>query len=175
LLGKDHPELGAIAVSAVSPSLAIATSAGARPKLSRIVERNEDACAVARGPRAELLAVADAHYGSTAARRAVEVVLDAFAGNVPPANLPSAELERIVFEVGSAIAHQRTPERSARGRRGLRRGRRGRRGRVRRRRRAKPNGAPRTTPGRRAGRQLRVAQGVVAPGLTLLACLYPDV
>ena len=76
LWGRDHPHLGEIAVASVSPTLAIAMSAGAVRKARPPLDPNEDAAAAASGRHVDLIAVADAHLGCEAAELAVAAVLD---------------------------------------------------------------------------------------------------
>ncbi len=103
LLGSAHQVHGAIGVSSLGETLAVATSAGAVAKAAAPVEPNEDAGAVVRGPRADLLVVADAHHGSLASQIAVEGIAGAVGGDPPPADLTDHALEAMVYEVGLAI------------------------------------------------------------------------
>jgi serine/threonine protein phosphatase PrpC len=103
LLGSAHQLHGAIGVSSLGGTLAVATSAGAVAKAAAPLEPNEDAGAVVRGPRADLLVVADAHHGALASQIAVEGIAAAVGDDPPPADLPDHALEAMVYEVGLAI------------------------------------------------------------------------
>jgi serine/threonine protein phosphatase PrpC len=103
LLGRDHPAYGEIAVRSVGEHLAVATTAGVGSTKAPFPDPNEDAAAVVRGARADLLVVADAHHGGLAARIAVERVISALGTDPPPADLADHELEALVYELGHAI------------------------------------------------------------------------
>jgi serine/threonine protein phosphatase PrpC len=108
LNGRRHPQLGAVAVKSVSPTLGLGMTAGAVKKRIPPVEPNEDAGAIVGGPRADLLVVADAHFGALAAEIAVEHVLAAIGDDPPPSDLPPAELVALVFEAGVAVRQATT-------------------------------------------------------------------
>jgi serine/threonine protein phosphatase PrpC len=107
LNGRQHPRLGAIATRSVSPTVALGMTAGAVAKRSPPVEPNEDAGAIAAGPRADLLVVADAHFGALASELAVAQVLATVGDDPPPAVTP-AELAHLVFEAGRTVEHGRS-------------------------------------------------------------------
>ena len=108
LNGRRHPQLGAVAVRSVSPTLGVGMTAGALTKVIPPVEPNEDAGAIVGGPRADLLVVADAHFGALAGEIAVGHVLAAIGDDPPPADLPPAELVGLVFEAGVAVRQATT-------------------------------------------------------------------
>jgi serine/threonine protein phosphatase PrpC len=83
-------------------------TAGAAAKRSPPVEPNEDAGAIVGGPRADLLVVADAHFGALASELAVARVLETVGDDPPPADLAPVELAQLVFEAGRAVDHGRS-------------------------------------------------------------------
>lgn len=83
LWGVDHVELGEI-VTSTTGRAAIAMSRGGFAKTYPYVDPNEDAVAVAVGPRATLLVCSDGHNGATASMQAVSVVLDELGDDPPP-------------------------------------------------------------------------------------------
>lgn len=74
LWGADHPELGRVTVEALTPSSAVALSAGRLPKPYAHLDANEDAVLAAQGPAGTLLAVADGHSGFDAAQAAIAAI-----------------------------------------------------------------------------------------------------
>jgi serine/threonine protein phosphatase PrpC len=106
LRGRDHPRLGAKTVARIGPWLAVAMSAGARAKALPAVDPNEDVGAVVRGSRADLLVVADGHFGREASELAVDHVLDAIGDNPPPADLSDNDLVTIFFDAGVAVQRE---------------------------------------------------------------------
>jgi serine/threonine protein phosphatase PrpC len=76
LWGSDHEALGEVAVSEVTPSLAVALSRGRFPKGYPHVDLNEDGALAATDGSAAVLAVADGHNGFAAARAALGATVD---------------------------------------------------------------------------------------------------
>jgi serine/threonine protein phosphatase PrpC len=103
LTGRDHPRLGAVAVKSASATLAVGMTAGAMPKFIPPVDPNEDAGAVVNGRRADLLVVADAHFGSQASELALGHVLTTLGDDPPPADLSADDLVALVFGAGVAV------------------------------------------------------------------------
>ena len=81
-------------------------SAGARAKAPRAVDPNEDAGAVVRGPRADLLVVADGHFGREASELAAGHVLEALGHDPPPADLSDGDLISVFFEAGVTVQRE---------------------------------------------------------------------
>jgi serine/threonine protein phosphatase PrpC len=81
-------------------------SAGAKPLSGRAVDGNEDVGAIVRGSRAELLIVADGHFGHEASELAVHHVLEALGDDLPPADLVDEELVALFFDAGVAVQHE---------------------------------------------------------------------
>ena len=106
LRGRDHPQLGAKAVARVGSSLALAMSAGARAKALPLVDPNEDVGAVVRGSRADLLVVADGHFGREASELAVDHVLEAIGDDPPPTDLSDDELVTVFFDAGLNVQRE---------------------------------------------------------------------
>ena len=104
--GRDHRLLGAYSVETVGTSVALGISAGAHAKPS--MDANEDAGAVVRGARADLLVVADGHFGSEASELAVDHVLAELGDDPPAADLDDARLVELFFEVGFAVQRDST-------------------------------------------------------------------
>ncbi len=102
LWGHDSEELGAIEVLQPSPSLGLACGRGALPKPYAHLDPNEDAAAVAWGPDATVLVVADAHNGRDASEIAVGRVLDAV-GDEPAGLLAEDVLVDLFLDIGRAI------------------------------------------------------------------------
>lgn len=73
LIGRHHPDLGAIATIAEG-ACAIAISRGGANKVYDHVEPNEDSALFATGGGGSLLAVADGHHGSHGAQAAIEAL-----------------------------------------------------------------------------------------------------
>ena len=109
LNGRDHPRLRGLAAKSVNATTAIGMTAGAFAKPIPPVDPNEDAGAIVSGPRADLLVVADAHFGCRASEIAVAHVLGVLGHDPPPANLSRDQLVNAVFEAGSAVASATTP------------------------------------------------------------------
>jgi serine/threonine protein phosphatase PrpC len=103
LQGRDHPHLGGVAVKSAAATLAVGMTAGALPKFIPPTDPNEDAGAVVHGPRADLLVVADAHFGSDAAEIALGHVLAVLGEDPPPANLAADELVALAHGAGAAV------------------------------------------------------------------------
>jgi serine/threonine protein phosphatase PrpC len=103
LQGRDHPRLGGVAVKSAAATLAVGMTAGAMPKFIPPTDPNEDAGAVVHGRRADLLVVADAHFGSEAAELALGHVLARLGDDPPPADLPADDLVALAFGAGVAI------------------------------------------------------------------------
>jgi serine/threonine protein phosphatase PrpC len=103
LNGREHPRLGGVAVRSAAATLAVGMTAGAMSKFIPPTDPNEDAGAVVHGSRADLLVVADAHFGSEASEIAVGHVLAALGDDPPPADLSPADLVALVFGAGVAI------------------------------------------------------------------------
>jgi serine/threonine protein phosphatase PrpC len=106
--GHDHPALGTSSVTALAASLAIGISAGARAKTSPTAAPNEDAGAVARGSRADLLVVADGHFGTEASELVVDHVLRAIGEDPPPADLTDEDLVALFYAAGIAVQRETT-------------------------------------------------------------------
>ena len=83
-------------------------TAGAQAKLVPPVDPNEDVAAIVAGSRADLLVVADGHFGVLASELAVASVLASIGGDPPPADLQAGELAAVVFEAGEAVRHGRS-------------------------------------------------------------------
>ena len=99
--GGDHGRLGAYSVETVGTSVALGISAGAHAKPS--LDANEDAGAVVGGARADLLVVADGHFGGEASELAVDHVLAELGDDPPPADLDDARLVELFFDAGLAV------------------------------------------------------------------------
>jgi serine/threonine protein phosphatase PrpC len=82
-------------------------SAGARTKPRPALDPNEDVGAVVSGSRADLLVVADGHFGREASELAVDHVLDMIGDDPPPADLTDEELVDLFFDAGVAV-HRET-------------------------------------------------------------------
>jgi hypothetical protein len=67
------------------------------------LDPNEDVGAVVQGPRANLLVVADAHFGCEASELAVSCVLAALGDDPPPANLSADDLASVVYTAGVEV------------------------------------------------------------------------
>jgi serine/threonine protein phosphatase PrpC len=106
LRGRDHPQLGAKAVARVGSSLALAMSAGARAKALPALDPNEDVAAIVHGSRADLLVVADGHFGREASELAVDHVLEAIGDDPPPADLSDDELVTVFFDAGVTVQRE---------------------------------------------------------------------
>lgn len=85
LQGRDHPELGEVAVVAPHPDLALGMTRGLHPKLYSYVDPNEDVVAVVREGPVTGLVVADGHNGHEGSHAAVAGLLDALATPLPAA------------------------------------------------------------------------------------------
>ena len=72
LLGEDHTELEEVAITEVTPNLAIGISRGRFPKGYPHVDPNEDAVYAATDGTTTVLVVADGHQGFDAARAAID-------------------------------------------------------------------------------------------------------
>src|SRR6188508_21165 len=72
LRGRDHPTHGVVSVAIPTRGVALATSAGSRPKPNPPIDRNEDCVAAVHGAHGDLLIVADAHHGADAAEFAID-------------------------------------------------------------------------------------------------------
>jgi serine/threonine protein phosphatase PrpC len=103
--GRSYPRLGALHTKSASAALAVGTTAGALLKWTPPLDPNEDVGAVVRGPRADLLVVADAHFGCEASELAVGHVLAALGDDPPPADLSPESLTALVFGTGIAVQH----------------------------------------------------------------------
>jgi serine/threonine protein phosphatase PrpC len=82
-------------------------SAGAVPRRA-VLDPNEDAGAVVRGSRADLLVVADGHRGAAASEVAVEQILEALGADPPPADLTGESLTALFFDAGIAVQRETT-------------------------------------------------------------------
>ncbi|HWB71841.1 MAG TPA: protein phosphatase 2C domain-containing protein, partial [Egibacteraceae bacterium] len=103
LWGKDHTELGKVAVRVVSDRVALALTRGRFGKAYGYVDPNEDAVAAAVGARAILLVVADGHNGWEATEVAVRAVLQRLGDDPPPADLTDEELVGLFSEASSEV------------------------------------------------------------------------
>ena len=106
LHGSDHRGVGEHTLATIGSSLAVATSAGAKPPSVPAVDGNEDVGAIVSGSRAELLIVADGHFGHEASELAVHHVLEALGDDPPPADLVDEELVALFFDAGVAVQHE---------------------------------------------------------------------
>lgn len=102
LAGPDHVEYGAVEVIDVAPGVALALTRGLHPKPYAWTDPNEDVVAAVVGPRATLLAVADAHNGALSAEVAVAEVLRRL-GEDPPADLADDDLVGLFAGVNRAV------------------------------------------------------------------------
>ena len=102
LRGREHPAHGAVAVETPTAGVALATSAGGRPKPRPPVDGNEDCVAAVHGEHGDLLILADAHHGADAAELAVESVMPAI-GPSPPARLSVDEIVTLMWDAGFAV------------------------------------------------------------------------
>ncbi|CAN5412877.1 hypothetical protein BH23ACT7_BH23ACT7_11480 [soil metagenome] len=105
LWGRDHTELGEVAIHAVSDDVACAITRGLRRKAYRYVDPNEDTVAAVVGPRGTLLVVADGHNGAEAADAAVTTVLERLGDDPPPADLSDAALVELFSVANDAVLH----------------------------------------------------------------------
>lgn len=103
LHGRDHPDLGDVAVAPLGPLAALALTRGEHPKAYDHVDPNEDAAAIVLGPRAALLVVADGHNGADAAEVAVATVLRAVGSDPRPADLTDVELVDLMDQVNARV------------------------------------------------------------------------
>ncbi|MGH3114524.1 MAG: PP2C family protein-serine/threonine phosphatase [Gaiellaceae bacterium] len=103
LWGREHAQLGEVAIQAVSDDVACGLTRGQRRKAYPYVEPNEDTVAALVGSQATLLAVADGHNGFEAAEAAMRTVLDRLGGELPPADLADGDLVDLFFEASEAI------------------------------------------------------------------------
>ena len=103
LNGREHPHLGGIAVKSASATLAVGMTAGAMPKFIAPTDPNEDAGAVVHGRRADLLVVADGHFGSEASELALGHVLATLGVDPPPADLSPDDLVALVYGAGLVV------------------------------------------------------------------------
>ncbi len=108
--------LGTVAVDHPAESVGIALSAGRFPKKEPAFEPNEDAVMAAAGPGGSLLAVADGHFGATAAAAAI-ASLHGAAANLVGRHRPAGELVVTAYEIaveGLRAALARGPATGAR-------------------------------------------------------------
>lgn len=101
--GRDHPAHGAVAVESVSQWLAVATSAGARPKRHPPLDPNEDCAAVVDGDRALLLVIGDAHRGCEAAELAIAYVVGVLGPDPRPGDLTEDEIVTLMWDAGMEV------------------------------------------------------------------------
>lgn len=106
LRGRDHERSRTVAGASVGPSLAVAMSAGSVVGTRQSVDPNEDVAAVVRGPRAELLVVADGHFGHEASELVVDHLLETLGDDPPPADLSDDELVALFYDAGLAVQHE---------------------------------------------------------------------
>lgn len=101
LLGRDHPQPGAMATVRVSDTVGLGIARGWRPKPYAYVDPNEDAVGAVADDRAQLLVVADGHNGHHASHVVVERVVDLL-DDLPPADLSDDELVDIALTADRA-------------------------------------------------------------------------
>lgn len=82
LFGRDHTELGKLAVVEITSRLAIGISRGRFPKGYAHVDPNEDAVFASTDGETTVLAVADGHNGVSASHRAIEAIAGEMHGAV---------------------------------------------------------------------------------------------
>jgi serine/threonine protein phosphatase PrpC len=105
--GRDHHDPTSFRVEQLSRALAVGICAGA-PVMSRPdSDPNEDVGAVVRGPRANLLVVADGHFGQRASEVVVDHVLSALTDDPSPA-ISDDELVEVFFAAGIAVERETT-------------------------------------------------------------------
>ena len=78
----------------------------AKPLSVPTVDRNEDVGAIVRGSRADLLIVADGHFGHEASELAVTTCWKRSATIPPPADLVDEELVALFFDAGVAVQRE---------------------------------------------------------------------
>ena len=103
LWGKDHVDLGSVAVEAAGPKAAVAITRGRHRKAYRYTDPNEDAAVAVAGRRATLLAVADGHNGWAATEAAIRTVVGALGDDPPPADLADADLVDLFLAASNAV------------------------------------------------------------------------
>jgi serine/threonine protein phosphatase PrpC len=106
LRGRDNRLFGALAVAEIGRSLAVAMTAAV--VTTSATSENEDVGAVVSGPRANLLVIADGHFGSSASEIAVERVLATIGDDPPPADLSDDEVVSIFVEAEIAVQRETT-------------------------------------------------------------------
>lgn len=102
LWGRDHVDYGDVVTRAVGEAVGLALTRGRHPKPYAWVDPNEDVVAAVVGPRATLLAVADAHNGADAAEAAITTVLECF-GDDPPDDPDEAALVDLFAAAGHDV------------------------------------------------------------------------
>lgn len=114
LRGRDLTELGPIEVAEPTERVALALTAGDRPKDYPHTDPNEDAVGALCDGGAVVLACADGHNGAVAAEIAVEYVLERL-GPEPPDEIPSRRWVEIFWRTGETVlARARESEESNR-------------------------------------------------------------
>lgn len=103
LWGRDHVELGEVAVSEAGPAAAIALTRGRHAKRYAYTDPNEDVVAAVTGERATLLVCADGHNGVGAAEHAVAAVL-AELGEDPPAEMAGSDWPALFGRVNDTVS-----------------------------------------------------------------------
>jgi serine/threonine protein phosphatase PrpC len=98
LWGRNHTELGDVAVRSPVPGLALALTRGALPKAYGYVDPNEDVVAASAGDRATLMVVADGHGGIESSEAVVAVVGRALGHDPPPADLAEERLVDVFYD-----------------------------------------------------------------------------
>lgn len=93
LFGRDHTELGKLAVIEITPRLAIGISRGRFPKGYAHVDPNEDAVFAATDGETTVLAVADGHNGVDASHQTIEAIASTASETI---NSPGGLLDRLV-------------------------------------------------------------------------------
>jgi serine/threonine protein phosphatase PrpC len=101
--GRDHERIGAYGVARIGTSLAVGSSAGAKARPLPPLDGNEDVGAIVDGARADLIVVADGHFGGEASEAAVDRVLAVVGDDPPPAGLSDEEIVAVFFDAGIAV------------------------------------------------------------------------
>lgn len=103
LWGKDHVELGDLAVEELTPDVAVAITRGRHRKAYHHTDPNEDAAVAIVGARATLLAVADGHNGWASTEAAILAVVDALGSDPPPADVSDEDLVGLFHHAGREV------------------------------------------------------------------------
>lgn len=109
LLGRDHPDLGQVAIERAG-RVAIALTRGRHPKAYPYTDPNEDTVQAAVGGELVLMAVADGHHGHQASHLAIQAIhhVSPDLAGLPPETAVAAAMTA----AGDALAAA-TPERTS--------------------------------------------------------------